>query len=153
MKKAGRLYLTALLAVLLDQVSKYFLVGYKMVLIPGVVNLTTAFNEGVAMSMFSNAGILIPVVTALITVGGFIAAGKYAKGFLAQLSCGMILGGAVGNLIDRVTLGYVIDLFEFTFIDFYIFNVADVFITCGAVLCAISLLFFEKRDWKVKEQA
>ena len=49
--------------------------------------------------------------------------------------------------------GYVIDLFEFTFVDFYIFNVADIFITCGAVLCGVSILFFEKRDWKGKEKA
>ena len=69
---------------------------------------------------------------------------------MACIACGMVLGGAVGNLVDRVLLGYVIDLFEFTFVDFYIFNVADIGITCGAVLCGISILFFEKRDWRTK---
>lgn len=153
MSKRMWLYGAMALAVLLDQISKYFLVGYHAVLIPGVVNLTTAFNEGVAMSMLSGLGEWIPLITAAIIVLGFFAARKYAVGWLSLLSCGMILGGAVGNLIDRVTLGYVIDLFEFTFVDFYIFNVADIFITCGAVLCGVSILFFEKRDWKGKEKA
>lgn len=153
MSKRMWLYGAMALAVVLDQISKYFLVGYHAVLIPGVVNLTTAFNEGVAMSMLSGLGGWIPLITAAIIVLGFFAARKYAVGRLSLLSCGMILGGAVGNLIDRVTLGYVIDLFEFTFVDFYIFNVADIFITCGAVLCGVSILFFEKRDWKGKEKA
>ena len=153
MKTKTFLALTAVFWLLLDQVSKYFLVGYQCVLIPGVVDLTTAFNEGVAMSLFSGAGAVIPLVTGAIILAGFVLAGKYAKGPLAVLSSGMILGGAVGNLIDRVTLGYVIDLFEFTFVDFYIFNVADIGITCGAVLCAVSILFFEKRDWHGKETA
>lgn len=151
MKKKFWLYGMAVLVLVLDQMSKYYLVGYRCVLIPGIVNLTTAFNEGVAMSMFSGAGVVLPVVTGLITLLGFYFAGKYAKGTLAYLSCGMILGGAVGNLVDRVLLGYVIDLFEFTFVNFYIFNVADIGITCGAVLCGISILFFEKRDWRTKE--
>lgn len=153
LKRGIWLYGVAAFVLLMDQMSKYWLVGRRCVLIPGIVNLTTAFNEGVAMSMFSGAGIILPVVTGIITLLGFLLAGKYAKGTLAYLSCGMILGGAVGNLIDRVMLGYVIDLFEFTFVDFYIFNVADIGITCGAVLCGISILFFEKRDWRTKAQS
>ena len=149
-KKNFWLYGIAALVLLLDQMSKYFLVGYRCVLIPGIVNLTTAFNEGVAMSMLSGAGVILPVVTGLITLLGFYFAGKYARGIMACIACGMVLGGAVGNLVDRVLLGYVIDLFEFTFVDFYIFNVADIGITCGAVLCGISILFFEKRDWRTK---
>ncbi|MBR6525244.1 MAG: signal peptidase II [Clostridia bacterium] len=153
LKRGIWLYGVAAFVLLMDQMSKYWLVGRRCVLIPGIVNLTTAFNEGVAMSMFSGAGIILPVVTGIVTLLGFLLAGKYAKGTLAYLSCGMILGGAVGNLIDRVMLGYVIDLFEFTFVDFYIFNVADIGITCGAVLCGISILFFEKRDWRTKAQS
>ena len=62
--------------------------------------------------------------------------------------CGLMLGGAVGNLVDRLLYGYVIDLFELTFVRFYIFNGADVAIVTGAVLCAVSALWFEKQNWK-----
>lgn len=151
MKKC--LFITAFLWMVLDQVSKYLLEGKFAVLIPGVVNLTTAYNEGVAMSMLSGAGIWLILLTLAITAAGFYFAARYAKGFLAAFSAGIVLGGAVGNLIDRIAYGYVVDLFEFTFVDFYIFNVADIGITCGAVLCAVSILFFEKRDWKGKEEA
>ena len=75
-KKNFWLYGIAALVLLLDQMSKYFLVGYRCVLIPGIVNLTTAFNEGVAMSMLSGAGVILPVVTGLITLLGFYFAGK-----------------------------------------------------------------------------
>lgn len=152
-RKAKILFPVAVLWMVLDQVSKYWLVGKDRVLIPGIVNLTTAFNDGVAMSMLSGAGIFLPIATGLIILLGFFFARKYAKGPLALISCGMILGGALGNLIDRSMLGYVIDLFEFTFIDFYIFNVADIGITVGAVLCGVSILFFEKRDWESGKKA
>lgn len=150
-KKQGFFYLVMALWIVLDQISKYTLMEKDRVLIPGIVHLTTAYNEGVAMSMFSGAGVLLPIITSVIILGGIVLVHRYAKGWLPLLSCGMILGGAVGNLIDRCLLGYVIDLFEFVFVDFYIFNVADIGITVGAVLCGISLVFFEKRDWRTKE--
>ena len=61
----------------------------------------------------------------------------------------MILGGAAGNAIDRAMYGYVIDMIELLFVDFYIFNIADVGVVCGAILCGISLLF-RPQDWSSK---
>ena len=61
-----------------------------------------------------------------------------------------LLAGTVGNAIDRVRYGYVVDMFELKFINFAIFNVADLFITVGAIVFAVYLLFFEGRE-KLKE--
>ena len=59
-----------------------------------------------------------------------------------------ILAGGLGNVIDRVRLGYVIDMIEVDFMEFAIFNVADCFITCGCILLMVSLVFFNKKFWK-----
>ena len=61
---------------------------------------------------------------------------------LLKLSLMFIIGGAIGNMIDRVFLGYVRDMIEFTFVKFAVFNVADSFVTIGAVLLGIYLLFY-----------
>jgi len=61
----------------------------------------------------------------------------------------LMAGGALGNMIDRVAFGYVVDMFELLFMDFYIFNVADVGVVAGAVLCGASLLF-RPQDWSKK---
>ena len=61
-----------------------------------------------------------------------------------KVSLAVIIGGAIGNLIDRVFLGYVVDMFEFAFIDFPVFNVADIAVVCGAILLGIQIIFLEK---------
>ena len=143
------MWITLTLTLALDQAAKYLFMGHDRVLIPDVLNLTTAFNSGAAMSLLSGVGgrLLLPVLTALLAAGCLFAALRFAKGKLALYSCGLILGGALGNLIDRCVHGYVIDLFELTFVKFYIFNVADIGITLGAALCAVSILFFCEQNW------
>ena len=59
-----------------------------------------------------------------------------------------IYAGGLGNMIDRLRLGYVVDMIETTFIEFPVFNVADIFITCGCILMMIHLIFFNKEFWK-----
>ena len=63
-----------------------------------------------------------------------------------------ITGGAIGNLIDRIRFGYVVDMIAVDFIDFAIFNVADIFITCGAVVLVVYALFFDREGKQKKEQ-
>ena len=70
---------------------------------------------------------------------------EYRRHPLMNLSLGMVLGGGIGNMIDRIRLGYVVDFFHTDFIDFAVFNVADCFITVGAVLLAVYVIFFEPR--------
>ena len=140
--------LTALGALAADQALKYGLMHRDRVLIPGVIRLTTAFNTGAAMSLFSGGGAVLAAVTVLLILAGGAFAWQRACGGLSALGCGLMLGGAVGNLVDRLLYGYVIDLFELTFVRFYIFNGADVAIVTGAALCAVSALWFEKQNWK-----
>ena len=65
---------------------------------------------------------------------------------MAAAGVSLMAGGALGNLIDRAALGYVRDLFELLFVKFYIFNIADVGVVAGAVLCGVSLLW-RPQDW------
>ena len=71
---------------------------------------------------------------------------KIKPGGLAAASVSMIAGGALGNMIDRLAYGYVIDMFKVLFMDFYIFNAADAGVVLGAILCAVSLRF-RPQDW------
>jgi signal peptidase II len=73
----------------------------------------------------------------------------YRLGLWAKLSLLSILGGMAGNLTDRIFMGFVVDMFDFTFVRFAIFNVADMFISFGAVFLCISLLF-RPDDWRRK---
>ena len=72
--------------------------------------------------------------------------------FLFGLSLSLFIGGAIGNMIDRVFLGYVVDFLEFTFIDFPIFNVADICVVCGAIIMMIYVIFFDKEFFTDKKQ-
>ena len=70
---------------------------------------------------------------------------EYKRHKLMTVSLAMVLGGGIGNMIDRVRLGYVVDFFKTEFIDFAIFNVADCFVTVGAILLAVYVIFYEPK--------
>ncbi len=143
-----RLWSVAAAAVMLDQAAKTLLTGTELVLIPNVLQITTVRNDGFALGLFPHSALpalllSLMVIAALL----FFLARNRLKG-LSEISVGMILGGAFGNLIDRIVLSYVRDSFELLFIHFYVFNLADVFVTVGAALTAIHLLFFERNSEK-----
>ena len=145
-------YILILLIIALDRVSKILALKYLSVidthpLIKNIFHLTYRENTGAAFSMLSGKRILLVGFTAVaISVMIFVMEKARRKGehWLFTLSLSMIIGGAIGNLIDRATLGYVIDYFDFRLINFAVFNVADSFISVGAVLLGISVLFEEK---------
>lgn len=112
-----------------------------MPLINGVIGLRYAENTGAAFSAFSGATMLLSAFSAVVCIAVLIYFLKHPEmDILSKLSFSMIFAGGVGNLIDRITLGYVVDFFELQFMDFAIFNVADVCITVGAALLFIALL-------------
>ena len=120
----------------------YGAVSVSKPFIPGV-ELTYAQNTGAAFSLLSGGGArwFLTAVSTLAVVLIIIAVFKRWVGSLfGVISVSCVLGGAVGNLIDRAVQGYVVDMFAFTFIDFAIFNVADVFITVGGVCFALSAI-------------
>ena len=109
----------------------------------------TVQNTGMAFGLFQgNAGIILIVSILLLIACFFLLRGMRPSG-LAPIALSMIAGGALGNMIDRLLYGYVLDMFPF--FNWFVFNVADVGVVAGAILCGFSLLF-RPQDWSKKEQ-
>ena len=137
----------AFLIILADQASKYFVTlffsqGSGLDIIPNVLRLTYVTNSGGAFSMFSDKTLILTIVSAAVCVLILVLIIVLKKANFIRTSLAFILGGAIGNLIDRIVMGYVVDMFEPLFIDFAVFNIADIFITVGAVLFVIGVIFF-----------
>ena len=146
----------AVLMVALDQMSKNWaeevLTKGEIPLIKNVLYLRYTENTGVAFSMFSdNRWILVGITAIMIAaVLAFFLSGKVtSKSELFSLS--LILAGGVGNLIDRISLGYVIDFIDVRLIHFAIFNVADMCITVGAILLCAAVLWEDKKEKEAKK--
>ena len=152
--KAVCLALAAVLCVAADQAVKW-LVMHTMVLsssqplLPPLLQLTRVHNYGAAWSSFSGARWLLIGLTAAGMCVLIWLLVKIVRHPLGQWSLAIILGGGIGNLIDRVRLGYVVDMLDTMFMDFPVFNVADVFVVCGTVCALIYYLaFYSKSDEK-----
>ena len=141
----------AVLAVIADQISKYIVVQNieyhgTVPFIDGIMNFYHTRNTGAAFSMFSDKRWVFMVFSAIsMAIIIYLLIKEYKRHVLLNISLAMILGGGVGNMIDRVRLGYVVDFFRTEFIDFAIFNVADCFITVGAVLLGVYVVFFDAK--------
>ena len=106
-------------------------------------------NTGMAFGLFQGKTGTILIVSIILLIGCFfLLRGMWPSG-LAPIALSMILGGATGNMIDRLLYGYVLDMFPF--FNWFVFNVADVGVVAGAILCGWSLLF-RPQDWSKKEQ-
>lgn len=113
----------------------------ELPLLNGVIGLRFARNFGAAFSSFSGATLLLSVFSLVVcTAVAWYLMKNIDMHPLEGVSLTMIFSGGIGNLIDRVTRGYVVDFFEFQFVEFAIFNVADVLITVGAGLLFVVLL-------------
>ena len=147
--------LFALGIVAVDQFTKFVVLENialyeKVPFLPGFIGFTYVQNTGGAWSMFSGMMWLFVAVFAVLTV--LIVVEYFWKrmpftGF-ERWCIAAVYGGGLGNMIDRVRLGYVVDMIETEFITFPIFNVADCFITCGCIALIASLIFFNKAFWK-----
>ena len=128
-----------LLIVAFDQVTKRLaesaLMGGKIVtLLPGAVQLRYARNTGMAFSLFSGARWVFVALTALVCAGVlFYMFRNKCRSLWGYWSLGVLVAGGLGNLIDRVLYGYVIDFIEPTFMQFAVFNIADCAVTCGGI--------------------
>lgn len=144
----------ALLAV--DQWLKFWItanlpLGESMPFLPGVVELLTVHNYGAAWSSFSGQQwLLLGVSCILMAAVVYAMVRKIVRHPLGLAACFLILAGGIGNLIDRLRLGYVVDMFHFEFWPSYpVFNVADICVVIGAVAGAVYYLWiYEKYDAK-----
>lgn len=151
------LFSIAALALLgLDQWVKHYVtiaipLGDTQPFWPGVVELCTVHNYGAAWSSFSGMRWLLVAVTSVIVLAVLaLLLRRVVRHPLGLAACFLIMAGGLGNIIDRVRLGYVVDMFHFEFWPSYpVFNVADICVVCGAVLGVIYYLwFYEKHDGK-----
>ena len=121
--------------------------------LPGIVELTRIHNYGAAWSSFSGQKwLLIGLTTVLLSVILVLVARKVVRHPVGLAACTLILTGGIGNLIDRVRMGYVVDMFHFEFWPSYpVFNVADICVVIGAVLGSVYYLWlYDKYDAKQK---
>lgn len=145
-------FLLSAALVALDQVVK-FLVRANIPLytsvsfIPGVMDLTYVQNTGAAFSLFSGHTWVLTVLSAVMSAALAVALGKrLLKGRAGNILLAVILAGAVGNLIDRAAFGFVTDMFKTVFINFAVFNVADICLTCGCIAMCVYILFFYGKE-------
>lgn len=143
-----------ILIVAFDQITKYFASlkladGSVAKFIPGVVQFKYAENTGMAFSMLSGARWVFIALTVVVCVGVFYYLfSNRCKNLWLYWSLGVILSGGIGNLIDRIRFGYVVDFIEPIFVNFAIFNIADCAVTCGAVVLVGYLLYDAFKDVK-----
>ena len=126
--------------------------GQAQSLLPGVVELRTVHNYGAAWSSFSGSRWLLVAVTCIIVIFvTVLLVRRVVRHPLGVAACCMVISGGLGNIIDRVRLGYVVDMFNLLFMNYPVFNVADILVVCGAVLgCIYYLWFYERYDKAVK---
>ncbi len=129
-----------LLIIALDQISKslitsHFSLGEGTTIIKGIFDFTYVRNEGAAFGILQGARVFFIILTVVICVALIVYLIKAKPtSLLEKTALAFIAGGAIGNFIDRVWLGYVRDFINLTFIDFPVFNVADCFVCIGAGL-------------------
>jgi len=139
----------AVLIVILDQITKYLTVahiplGAAVPAIPGLFQLTYVKNTGMAFSMLEGGRWFFLIMTAVaFGLMGYALKKKWITHPTGLWALASIAGGAIGNVIDRARLGYVVDMIEVTFMKFAVFNVADCFVVCGAILLVIYAFFFD----------
>ena len=145
-------------AVALDQLTKWLTVIYldyreSFPLWKDVLHFTHERNEGAAFSMLSDQRWVFMVFSTVAIIGLLIYLIFFRpKSRFVQVTLAMIVGGGIGNMIDRIWLGYVVDFIDFTLIDFAVFNVADCFITVGAFALMGYLLLDMIREMKQQKE-
>ena len=142
--------IVAILILIADQGLKYWVTvnipldtGH-VTLIPGVLELTNIHNNGAAFSMLEHAPHWIFIIFTLVfaAIAVFCLRRNVVHGKVGRWSVVLVLAGAVGNCIDRILSGYVVDMFNFLFVRFAVFNLADVFIVVAGITLCLHVIFY-----------
>lgn len=152
-------FVLAAVLVALDQLVKYLVstdipLGGSVPFLPYIMDLTYVQNTGCAFSLLEEHTWLLTLISAVMTV---VLAAALARGFfkhpMGKVPLALVLAGAMGNLIDRAVCGYVIDMFRTLFMEFAVFNVADICVVVGGIAAAAYYLFlYDKLEGKTNEQ-
>ena len=153
-KRAGVALISFVLLILFDQWTKSLAVAHLMnqepfVIIDGVFQLRYLENRGAAFGMMQGQQtfFVIMATVAVLAIIYIYFKLPWQKRFHLLRTVGLfIAAGAIGNLIDRVMLGYVVDFFYFELIDFPIFNVADIYVTCSTIILSLLIIFYYKEE-------
>ena len=152
------LYAAALLVMIAgDQALKGWTVshlelGESTPFIPAIMQLTRVHNYGAAWSSLSGKTVLLIAVTAVMMIAvAVLLIRRVVRHPLGVAACLLILGGGIGNIIDRIRLGYVVDMFDLLLFSYPVFNLADCFVVVGAILGTVYYLWiYEKFDARKK---
>ena len=130
--------------------------GGNFTVIDGFLDLTYSENTGMGFGLGQDSTLGITILTTILIIAilGYLIFFKKERAYI-RIPLIMVAAGGIGNLVDRTQLGYVRDFFEFTFMDFAIFNIADAFVTVGAIVLILGLIvtmFFPSKDKRVSEE-
>ena len=128
--------------------------GARQDFLPGFLNFRYVQNTGAAFSFFENGTVFFAVFTSIVLVAMAVILIRVRKRNIRLLNAAitLIIAGGIGNLIDRIARGFVVDMIEFDFISFPIFNFADVLICVGTGLLFIFILFFYEKYFPSKKK-
>lgn len=144
-----------MIMLVIDQYTKYivdsnFLLTETVPIIEGFFNLTYVQNRGIAFGLFQGKIDVVSVlaIIAAVTILFYFIKNFKKINFLERIAYTMIISGAVGNIIDRIFRGFVIDMLDFRGIWSFVFNFADVWINVGVILIIIEYIFFDRKKNK-----
>ena len=153
--------LVILLSIVADQVSKHFLAAFltsletrSYHLIPDILHLTYVENRGAAFGMLAEHRWVFMVFSVIgIAAILLLLIKEKPTNRWVQVAAGLVVGGGIANMIDRVRLGYVVDFIDCRFVDFYVFNIADSCVTVGCAIYFVAVLVEEIRAYRKKKAA
>lgn len=148
--------ITSALTIIIDQISKYFIFSHLLeefdyLKVSHYFSIVKAWNTGVSFSMFSGNGTIGSIILSIVALG-IVACLFYwlkkEKSTFLQIAIGLIIGGALGNLIDRIRFGAVFDFLDFSISGYHwpAFNIADSAICIGAAMIIYDNIFIKKRS-------
>ncbi len=138
-------YIVVIAVIILDQLSKILALKYlapirDIPIIENIFHLTYVENRGAAFGLFQNQKLFF-IITTLLVLGFILYYAHHNKlNRIMVFALSLVAGGAIGNLIDRVRLGFVVDYFNVAIINFPVFNIADSAVVIGAILISIYIL-------------
>lgn len=126
--------------------------GESTPFLPAIMQLTRVHNYGAAWSSLSGKTVLLIAVTAVMMIAvAVLLIRRVVRHPLGVAACLLILGGGIGNIIDRIRLGYVVDMFDLLLFEYPVFNLADCFVVVGAIAGAVYYLWiYDKCDARKK---